>query len=202
MQEVNRKNLLFFQGQNYIPRDQEIQREILQQYHDAPTAGHPREIETYNSVSKDYWWPGMCIFVNKYVKGCAYCQQFKINRQPAKPPLNPVEKPKSTQPFAQTSMDFITDLLPINGFDSILSMVDHSLLKGVILISCNKKITLEQMAQLLLDNLYKQFGLPDKLISDQGPQFAAKTFQELCKLLGIKSALSMAYHPQSDGTTE
>ena len=46
------------------------------------------------------------------------------------------------------------------------------------------------------------FGLPDKIILDRGPQFASKAFIELLKLLGIKSALSMAYHPQTDGTTE
>jgi len=108
----------------------------------------------------------MCIFVNNYVKGCAHCQQFKINQQPAKPPLNPVDKPKSTCPFSQTLMDFIVDLLPIDGYDSIMSVVDHGLSKGVILIPCNKKITSDQSAQLLLDNLYKRFGLPDKLISD------------------------------------
>ena len=113
-----------------------------------------------------------------------------------------MDKPKSTRPFSQTWMDFIVDLPPIDGYDSIMSVVDHSLSKGVILIPCNKKITSEQSAQLLLDNLYKRFGLPDKLISDRGSQFAAKTFQELCKLLGIKSALSTAYHLQSDGTTE
>ena len=37
---------------------------------------------------------------------------------------------------------------------------------------------------------------------DRGPQFASKAFIELLKLLGIKSALSTAYHPQTDGTTE
>ena len=37
---------------------------------------------------------------------------------------------------------------------------------------------------------------------DRGPQFASKSFVELLKLLGITSALSMAYHPQTDGTTE
>jgi hypothetical protein len=31
-------------------------------------------------------------------------------------------------------MDFITDLPEIDGFDSILSVVDHGLLKGVILM--------------------------------------------------------------------
>ena len=90
----------------------------------------------------------------------------------------------------------ITDLPLADSFDSILVMVDQGLLKGVILIPCTKTLTSEDMAQLLLDNLYKRFRLPDKIISDQGPQFASKAFTELLKLLGIKSALSTAYHPQ------
>ena len=73
---------------------------------------------------------------------------------------------------------------------------------GVILIPCSKTLTSEETAQLILENLYKQFGLPDKIISYRGPQFASKAFIELLKLLGIKSALSTAYHPQTDGTTE
>jgi hypothetical protein len=63
-------------------------------------------------------------------------------------------------------------------------------------------ITAEGIAKLLLENLYKWFGLPDKIISDRGPQFVLKAFIELLKLLGIHSALSTAYHPQTDGTTE
>src|SRR5271168_4717980 len=43
---------------------------------------------------------------------------------------------------------------------------------------CTKMITSEDMAQLLMDNLYKQFSLPDKIISDRGPQFVAKAFRK------------------------
>ena len=99
-------------------------------------------------------------------------------------------------------MDFITDLPPSNGFDSILAIVDQGLTKGIILLPCTKTITAEETAELLLNNLYKRFGLPDKIISDWGPQFASRAFAELMKLLRIKSALSTAYHPQTDGTTE
>src|ERR1700678_1827985 len=99
-------------------------------------------------------------------------------------------------------MDFITDLPVSNGYDSILVVVDQGLSKGVILCPCTKSITSKDTAQLLLDNLYKRFGLPDKFISDRGPQFAVKAFRELLKLLGITSSLSTAYHPQSDGATE
>ena len=99
-------------------------------------------------------------------------------------------------------MDLITDLPPEEGYDSILVMVDQGLSKGVILLPCNKTLTLEDTAKLLLENLYKQFGLPDKIISDRGPQFASRAFKELLNLFGIKSALSTAYHPQTDGTTK
>ena len=108
----------------------------------------------------------------------------------------------STRPFALCLMDLITDLPLFQGFDSILVMVDHSLTKGVILLPCNKMITAEQVAELLLEHLYKQFGLPDEFISDRGPQFAAHAFRELLKLLNVTSKLSMAYYPQTDGATE
>ena len=47
-------------------------------------------------------------------------------------------------------MDLITDLPPVDGFDSILVMVDQGLTKGVILIPCDKTITAEGTAKLLL----------------------------------------------------
>jgi transposase InsO family protein len=59
-----------------------------------------------------------------------------------------------------------------------------------------KTLTQEGAGQLLLDNLYKRFGLPDEMLSDRGPQFATKAFRRLLKLLGIKSNLTTAYYPQ------
>ena len=73
-------------------------------------------------------------------------------------------------------MDLITDLPLSWGFNSILVVVDHGLTKGVILLPCNKTITAEQVAELLLEHLYKRFGLPDEFISERGPQFSAHAF--------------------------
>ena len=94
------------------------------------------------------------------------------------------------------------DLLPVDGFNSILVTVDQGLTKGVILTPCKKTITAKETGRPLLENLYKRFRLLDKIISDRGPQFASNSFVKLLKLLGITSTLSMAYHPQTDGTTE
>jgi hypothetical protein len=99
-------------------------------------------------------------------------------------------------------MDLIMDLPLVEGYNSILVVVDRGLLKEVILCPCVKKITWKGTATLLRDNLFKRFGLPDKIISDRDPRFAAHTFQELLKLLNIKSNLTTAYHPQSDEATE
>ena len=159
-------------------------------------------LEAYNSIRQHYWWPGLRTYVKNYVQGCGTCQQFKINRQPTRPSFLPTEGASTTRPFVNCSMDFITDLPLVKGRDAILVVVDQGLTKGIILIPCSKTITAEETAQLLLENLYKRFGLPDKIISDQGPQFASKAFVELLKLLGIKSSLSTTYHPQTDGTTE
>ena len=149
------RNIVFFKGKNYIPRDDNLWRDIARLFHDHETAGHPGELETYNAIRQHYWWPGLCTYVKNYVKGCGICQQFKINRTPSRPTYLPTEGASSTRPFAYCSMDFITDLPPINRFDSILVVVDQGLTKGVILTPCNKTITAEDTGKLLLENLYK-----------------------------------------------
>jgi transposase InsO family protein len=201
------KNILFYQGKNYIPKDFELRKKIVEKYHDPISAGHPGEIETMNAIKEHYWWPGMRSFIKNYVKGCGICQQFKINRSPSNPSYNAIPGPESTRPFANCSMDLITDLPPItleNGtiVDALMVVVDHGLTKGVVITPCAKTLTEEGAGEILLNQVYKRFGLPDSIISDRDPRFTAKAFQELLKLLGIKSKLTTAFHPQSDGTTE
>ena len=107
-------------------------------FHDPETAGHPGEIATYNAVQQHYWWPGLRTFVKNYVQGCEVCQQFKIDRTLSKPAYFPIEGATSTRPFANCSMDLITDLPLAEGYDLILVVVDQGLSKGVILLPCNK----------------------------------------------------------------
>jgi Chromo (CHRromatin Organisation MOdifier) domain len=99
-------------------------------------------------------------------------------------------------------MDLITDLPLAEGSDSILVVVDQGLLKGVILCPTTKTVTMDGIGNLLHKNLYKRFGLPDKMLSDRGPQFMAKAFRAMLSRLGVNSVLSTAYHPQTDRTTE
>ena len=65
---VDDKPILFYRNKCYVPKDIAIRREIVTRYHDIPTAGHPGELETYNTLRTHYWWPGMRTFVKNYVK--------------------------------------------------------------------------------------------------------------------------------------
>jgi hypothetical protein len=90
----------------------------------------------------------------------------------------------------------------LDSFDSLLIVVNHGLTKGVILCPTKKTITTEGVAALFFHNVFLRFGLFDKVISDQGPQFASSFAQELGKLLKYDLSLSTTYHPQTDGETE
>ena len=171
-------------------------------FYDHETARHPGELEAYNAVQQQFWWPGLRTFVKNYVKRCGICQQFKIDQNPSHPSFKPVEGAISTRPFAHCSMNLIMDLPPVDGSDALLVMVDQGLLKGVILCPTNKTVDMDGIGELLHKNLYKQFRLPDKMLSDQGPQFVAKVFRAMLNRLGVNSVLSTGYHPQTDGTTE
>ena len=124
IEEIDGQKAIFYRGKNYIPRDQDLQRDIVKMFHDHETAGHPGKLETYNLVKVHYRWPGMRMFKKNYVQGCSHCQQFKINCFPANPAYQPISGANTTRPFANCSMDLITDLPPINSYDSILVVVD------------------------------------------------------------------------------
>ena len=65
----------------------------------------------------------------------------------------------------------------------------------VYFIPTTEKTSAEGLARLFRDNVWKLHGLPESIISDRGPQFAAGLMWELNEMLGIKSKLLMAFHP-------
>jgi len=160
--------------------------------------GHPGEWKILELITREYWWPGITEFVKEYIKGCATCQTTKI-RPPVKVPLKPNEVPNGA--WEAITMDFIVGLPVLQGYDSILTVVDHHS-KVIILSPYKATITAEQTSQLLMDNVWKCTGFPLTIISDRGPQFAAQVTQELWRKLGIKQKLSTAFHPQTDGESK
>ena len=69
-------------------------------------------------------------------------------------------------------------------------------------ISTIEKMLAEGLVRLFRDNVWKLHGLPESIILDRGPQFTAGLIRELNRILGIKSKISTAFHPQIDGQME
>ena len=104
--------------------------------------------------------------IKDYVKGCADCQRNKTNNQVRKAPLSPIFAKPGAQPFKTVAMDFIVKLPSSNGYNSVLTVMDHDCTKAIILIPCNEAITAEGVAKLYLEHVFKCVGLPKTFIHD------------------------------------
>jgi transposase InsO family protein len=98
-------------------------------------------------------------------------------------------------------MDFIIDLPPSSGYKAILVVVGR-FTKMTHFLVCKKEFTSEDTAQLLLQKVFCPHGLPQQIVSDQGPQFIAIFWKRLFELLQVTCSLSSAHHPQMDGQSE
>ena len=108
-----------------VPLGLVLRRELMVQFHNSPTAGHPRRDNTLTLVAQHYWWPGMTTWVEQYVAGCALCQQNKIHTTKKKTPLYHIPGDPSMCPFNVIALDLITQLPKANGYDAILTIVDQ-----------------------------------------------------------------------------
>ena len=142
---------LYFKNHLYVPPA--ACHDLVSSVHLSLASGHGGFFHTSSTLSRDYWWPGISSFVCRFVAGCALCQQMKVNTHPTVPALSPVPS-SCTCPFQQLSVDLITGLPPSLGFDSLLVVVNHGLLKGVILTPCNKTIDAKGVANLFFKNIF------------------------------------------------
>lgn len=134
-----------------------------------------------------------------YVRGCDRCQRAKDF--PTRPVGTLAPNLVPDRNWQIVSVDLISQLPPSHGYDAIMVVVDR-FSKMVRITPINDQVTSEGIARIYRDRIWRNFGLPEKIISDRGPQFASNFMRDLNQLLGIKSNLSTAYHPETDGQTE
>jgi hypothetical protein len=119
------------------------------------------------------------------IKGCATCQQNKIQMHKRKTLLYKITTTKGALPFQQVAMDLITELPVHKGHNAILTIVDHGCSRAALFLPCSTSITGPGIARLYLDNVYRWFGLPTKIISDRDPRFTSQFGKALAEQLNI-----------------
>jgi len=194
---IDEDQLWRYHGKIYVPLS--LRQIVFTLFHSDPTAGHPGIKPTIDTIGREFYWPELKTDVTKWVHYCDKCQRYK-NFPGKKPgPLQPNEIP--TKPWDIVTMDLLTDLPESDGYDAILVVVCR-FSKMVRLVRTNKTMSSHALVRLCWDQVWKDFGLPRIIISDRGPQFASKFTRAHNEVFGVKTALSTAYHPQSDGQSE
>ena len=192
-------DLVLKEGKVYVPKDEELRVEIIQLHHDVLAAGHEGRWKMVELVTRNYWWPGVTRDIGKYIEGCDLCQRMKNRTEEPAGKLKLSEVPQKT--WSHLTVDFITKLPVVAGKDAILVVCDR-LSKMTHFVATTEGTSAEGLARLFRDNVWKLHGLPESIVSDRGPQFAAELMKELNRILGIQMKLSTAFHPQMDGQME
>jgi len=141
-------------------------------------------------------------WVANYIKGCATCQQNKILTHRTKVPLYRIGTTPNAHPFECIAMDLITGLPQCKNINAILTIVDQGCSRAAVFLPCSTTVTGPQIACLYLDNVYRWFSLPVKMITDRDPRFTSHFGKALASKLGVQQNLSTAFHPQTDGLSE
>jgi hypothetical protein len=110
--------------------------------------------------------------------------------------------PIPTWKWEDISTDFIVGLpSTTKGYDSIWVIVDR-LTKIAHFLPVRVKYTVATYAGLYIARILSLHGVSKTIVSDRGPQFVSKFWEELHKALDTKLLHSLAYHPQTTGQTE
>jgi len=106
------------------------------------------------------------------------------------------------RPRESIGMDFITHLPKTKaGYTAIYVVVDR-LTKLVHIAPTTDTATAADTAQLFLDMVFKNHGLPSNIVSNRVVKFTSNFWTAFCQQVGIKLNMSTAYHPETDGQTE
>jgi IS30 family transposase len=154
----------------------------------------------YQDVKEKYWWYGLKRDVATHVALCDVCQRVKAEHQRPSGLLQPLNVPKWK--CEEIGMDFIVGLPRTqNGYDSIWVIVDM-LTKVAHFILVKTTYSRAQLVELYMSRIVCLHGVPKKIVSDRGTQFASRFWKRLHESMDTKLNFSLAYHPQTNGQTE
>lgn len=154
-------------------------------------AGHPG-CTRMKGLSRMYvWWPGITKDIESTVRNCTACQMHQST--PPVAPLHPWSWP--TRPWARLHLDYAG---PVEG-KMILILVDaHSKwIEAICTHGSTSTVVIDE-----LRTLFAQFGLPETIVTDNGPCFVSAEFETFLLRNGIKHLTSAPYHPSSNGLAE
>ena len=185
----HRKNELTIEGEcllwgTRVIIPSKLRETVLKELHQ----GHPGVTSMKATARSHLWGPGLDKDLEKVARSCLSCQAVK--QAPAAAPLHPWVWP--SRPWERVHVDFAG---PFLGEIFFLAIDAHSKWGEVYpMVHTSSSKTIE-----LLRHLFASYGLPEQLVSDNGPQFTSEEFKWFMKGNGIRHIRCAPYHPASNG---
>ncbi|KAK3573596.1 hypothetical protein QTP86_030019 [Hemibagrus guttatus] len=154
-----------------------FRQQVMQWVHEAPSSGHPGIRRSTQLVCSRFWWSSLGLDVEEYVKSCSMCAQARTSRLLPVGLLEPLPVPQ--RPWSHLSVDFLTDLPDSGGFTTVMVVLDR-FSKGCKLIPLKGLPTAMQSAEAMFNHVFRNFGLPEDIVSDRGPQFTSRVWGTYC----------------------
>jgi len=176
--------MLFKNEQIIIPYA--YRRHVLNSLH----AGHLGIVKTIHRAKTTVYWPGYVRDIQSMIEHCSPCQAVR-NALPHEPL---VPTPLPDYPFQKIG----ADLFYIEGETYLLTVDYYS--KWPSIMKLRNTTTADVVIEL--KHLFTDFGTPEVIVSDNGPQFASAEFRKFLSAWNIQQTTSSPTFAQSNGQVE
>ncbi|XP_033731071.1 uncharacterized protein K02A2.6-like [Pecten maximus] len=176
--------LLFKSHTIIVPKT--LRREMLKTIH----SSHLGIVKCKSRARELLYWPGMSSEIEDTVSKCSTCATN--SRKNPKEPLIMTGNPN--RPWSVIS----ADIFEFQGHNYLVTIDHYS--KWPELSKLDNMGSKNTM--LYLKSQMSRYGIPDKLITDNGPQFANEEFKKFSKTYGFEHTTSSPRYPQANGQAE
>ncbi|XP_035830036.1 uncharacterized protein LOC110906998 [Helianthus annuus] len=149
-------------------------------------------------MNAGYYWPGMHLDAVKELRKCSGCQRHAPKTMRPKNELVPVT---TAWPFQQWGIDMVGPFPEAPGaVKFIIVAVDYftKWVEAKALASTTSAV----VKRFIWEQIICRFGLPLRIITDNGTNFAADDLERWFKELNIEHTFSSVAHPQGNGQVE
>ena len=151
--------------------------------------GHEGIVKMKSRARSVTWWPTLDKDIETLSKSCETC----VSNSPS-PPTEYGTWPETSRPFERVHVDFGD----YKGQMFLIVVDAYSKWPEVLLMNS----TTAEKTVLELRTVFARWGLPEVLVSDNGPQFTSSVFRDFMRNNGIRHVTSAAYHPATNGLAE
>ena len=163
-----------------------LRREILEKIH----TGHLGLNKCRERAKRAVWWPHITQDLKDMIARCYHC----LERRPshAKEPMTTAELPE--RPYQKVG----ADLLYHKGDNFLVVRDYYSRYIDVTFLPDTSTATVISK----MKNIFSHHGIPELVVSDNGPQFASQQFSMFGEVYNFKHQTTSPHFPQANGAAE